>query len=52
MEIRFHQLEHESKMRLLKTHTPLNGDVTKPTGKAKKNGKERRPSRKGQANRQ
>ena len=42
METQFHEQEHESKMRLLKpTHTPLNGEATKPIKNTKKKGKRR-----------
>ena len=39
MKTRFHELEHESEMRLLNP-TPLNGETTKLTRKAKKKEKE------------
>ena len=49
METGFHELEHDWKMRLLKT--PLNSEATNAEKKRQENGKERRPSRKGQGKR-
>ena len=48
METRFYEHEHESKMQPKRnTPTSLNGEATRPTSNAKKNGREKRHIRKG-----
>ena len=51
---RFHELQHESKMRgsSTPTPTPLNGEATKPTRNANQKGQEKGPIRKGKKKRQ
>ena len=53
METRFHELEHESKMWLLKTHSHTSEQRSyEPDKGRQEKGKERRPIRKGQEERQ